>query len=147
MNRAKTGTTPISARRIATLVGISALVGTLWPIPFTWWSEFGSYQVFAFVYEDLHLKGPSVILFSDVIFALTFATALAAPFVYWIRERVYLAEAIVLTSFLATLFLVLAIRDGRDVKFFASLPALWLFVLFFALAVGEGAKWLRRRAG
>jgi hypothetical protein len=128
---------------MAALIAASAAAGALWPFAFEWWAQIGSYRLFALIYEYLHLKGPNVILVSDVIFALALALALALPFVHWIRERIYLAEAIALVSFLAALFLLLALRSS-DFTFFLQLPALWLFVLFFAVAVGEGAKWLRR---
>jgi hypothetical protein len=126
------------------LIATSAVAGALWPLAFEWWAQIGSYHLFSLIYEYLHLKGPNVILVSDVIFALVPALALALPFVHWTRERVYLAEAIALASFLIALFLRLVLR-GSDFTFFLQLPALWLFVLFFAVAVGEGAKWLRHR--
>jgi hypothetical protein len=129
---------------LAALVMASAVAGASWPLAFEWWAQTGSYRLFTLIYEYLHLKGPSVILVSDVIFALILALALALPFVRWIRQRVYVAEAIALASFFIALFLHLALR-GSDLAFFLRLPALWLFVLFFAVAVGEGAKWLRQR--
>jgi hypothetical protein len=124
-----------------------AVCGGGWPAAYQWWTVRGNLVLFEWLRGSAGFGGgPALVLGIDAVAALVVALPLAMIFARWARGRAYLAEAVALAAFAVALLVAIRLR-GDSIRFFAQQPALWLFLLTFAIAVGEVAKRQRRRSG
>jgi len=132
-------------RRRFALVAGAVLAALLWRQLFELWAHRLGYQLFKLADRMLGNAGPGAVLATDCLFALVAAAVFATLFLRLVRSGAYAAEAIAVPAFLAGLFASGWLLDG-DAMFFVRLPALWLFVMIFAIIVGYAEKFRRRRA-